>query len=317
MPQTGRKPPELKLVQPDNLSTLDRAIQDFLQAKSGKAQKTVESYQAPLNLFRRHISTWPPTPEGINSFLQVCKARDLSEATIDAYYHALKIWLDWLVRRGRLDSNPILLAEKPPRPKIIPRAPKTEDVQKLFSYLEAAAKAGHWRGVRSLAVWSLALDTGLRLGEIVALTTNDVSVRKKHLQAFIKGQKTHTDRIVVFDKKVAKDLKRWLKARAKLPLPHTLSALFVCFHNGKWKGLEAPGIRQDLAARCAEIGLPRLTPKQFRNAYAVYSLRNRADILDVQRQMGHSRISTTARYVLVDDEGRAKRHKGHSPRGKL
>lgn len=324
MLEPARKP-ELQIVPKVPPYGLDYYIQIFLEAKSGKSPKTVQSYRTPLSQFRRYAlsashsvgSGWPPTPEAINSFLYNCKARGLAEATLDAYYHSLKIWLDWLVKRGKLDSNPILLAERPPRPKIIPRAPRTDDVQKLFEHLKATAKAGHWRDVRSLAIWSLALDTGLRLGEIVALTVDDVSVTKKRLRAFIKGQKTHTDRVVIFDKKVAKDLKRWLKVRAGLPLPRNLNALFVAFHHGYWKGLEAPGIRQDLADRCAKIGLPRLTPKQFRNAYAVYSLRNRADILDVQRQMGHSRLSTTSRYVLVDDAGRAKRHKGHSPRGKL
>lgn len=289
--------PALKLIQPGGLSQLDRAIADFLQAKSGKAPKTVESYKTPLYQFRRHAATWPPTPEAINGFLNGCKARGLSEATLDAYYHGLKIWLDWLVKHGRLASNPITLAERPPRPKAIPRAPKTGDVQKLFDYLETQAQKGHWLDIRALAIWSLALDTGLRLGEIVALTIDDVSVTKKRLRAFIRGRKTHTDRVVVFDKKVAKDLKKWLKARAGLPLPRNLDALFVCFHRGEWKSFEPPGIRQDLARRCLDIGLPRLTPKQFRNAYAVYSLRNRADILDVQRQMGHTRLSTTARDV--------------------
>lgn len=306
--------PDLKLV---SLPAIDQALSEFLAAKAGKSPKTVQSYRTPLSQFRRLYPGWPPTPEAINSFLNSCKARGLSEATLDAYYHSLKIWLDWLVKRGKLESNPVDLAERPPRPKSIPRAPRLQDVQRLFSHLEAAASRGHWRDIRALAVWSLALDTGLRLGEIVALTVDDISVTKKRLRAFVKGQKTHTDRVVIFDKRVAKDLKKWLKVRAGLPLPRNLNALFVAFHHGGWKGLESPGIRQDLANRCEAIGLPHLTPKQFRNAYAVYSLRNRADILDVQRQMGHSRLSTTARYVLVDDSGRAKRHKDHSPRGKL
>jgi site-specific recombinase XerD len=76
-------------------------------------------------------------------------------------------------------------------------------------------------------------------------------------------------------------------------------------------------MRQNLRELCKLAGIGQLSPHQFRNAYAVFSIRNRADLLDVQRQMGHVNIATTNRYLIVADEGRVKRHKASSPRGKL
>ena len=238
---TNRKP-HLSLVKPDTQPgpTIDEAVREFMQAKAGKSQKTIVAYFTPISQYQRHAPFWPPTPEAINSFLQGCKARGLSEATLNGYYKLLKVWLSWLVKRGWLDTNPILLAERPPVPKIIPRAPKSQDIQKLFDYLEARAKEGHWLDLRSLAIWSLALDTGLRLGEIAALTIDDVSVTKKRFQAFIRGRKTHTDRVVIFDKKVAKDLKRWLKARAALPLPLALMPFLCAFIKASGRDWSCP-----------------------------------------------------------------------------
>lgn len=239
--------------------------------------------------------------------------------TVDDYYSTLKVFLTWLHRRGKIESNPIILAERPPRPKPLPRAPRREDLQAFFSHLEevAAGGKGHWLDVRCLALWSLALDTGLRVGELAALKVQDVIIEKKRRKIFIPGRKTHQDRIVVLHKITGKDLKRWLKVRAGLGLPPNLDALFVSEHHGEWGALTDSGMRQDLAERLKRLALPHYTPRQFRNAYAVFSIRHRADLLDIQKQLGHTSVTTTARYTLVDDEGRGKRHNKKSPRGKL
>jgi integrase/recombinase XerC len=313
--------PDLQLVRPTPVNSLDFFIQEFLNAKAGKAQKTVEFYRSVLHLFRDFSGPycWPPTPEAIDAFLNDAKQRGLKETTLNDYYIALRIWLTWLHKRGKLETNPIALAERPPRPKPLPRAPRREPLQKFFAYLETVADKGrgHWLDVRSLALWSLALDTGLRVGELAALKIADVTIEKKRRSLFIPGRKTHRDRIVVFHKTTGKDISRWLKVRAKLALPRNLNALFVSEHHGNWGALTESGMRQDLEERCLKLGLPHLTPNQFRNAYAVYAIRNRADLLDVQKQMGHTSITTTARYTLVDDEGRQGRHNKKSPRGKL
>lgn len=311
----------LTLVQIDNPNAIDRAIQDFLRAKAGKSPKTILFYQTPLYQFSAYIGPhlWPPTPESIDAFLLDAKQRGLKESSVEGYYKALKIWLTWLYKRGKLATNPIDLAEKPPTPKLLPRAPRLQELQKLFDYLEAAADKGRgkWLDVRSLALWSLALDTGLRVGELAALTIRDIFVEKGQRTALVKGGKTHQDRIVVFHRATAKDVKRWLKVRSALPLPPALDALFVAKPRGVWAGLTTWGMRQDLADCCQRAGVAHLTPHQFRSGYAVQAIRNGADLLDVQRQLGHSSIATTSRYLRVDDEGRSQRHDVSSPRGKL
>lgn len=310
----------LILVQSRDFTAVDRAIQEFLSAKAGKSPKTILYYKTPLHQFRAQAGPhFPPTPESIDAFLIGCKDRGLKESSVEGYYKALKIWLTWLFKRGKLASNPIDLVERPPSPRLLPRAPRRTELQTLFSYLEAVADKGrgHWLDVRALALWSLALDTGLRVSELSALHIQDVTIDKGHRTALIRGSKTHQDRIVVFSKPTARDVKRWLKARAGLPLPPTLNALFVSHTRGKWGSLTTWGMRQDLAEHCLRAGIGHLTPHQFRSGYAVQSIRNGADLLDVQRQLGHSNIATTSRYLRVDDTGRAERHDTSSPRGRL
>lgn len=322
MANPARKP-ELQIVQPATTpATLDYYIGIFLEAKAGKAPKTVTSYAGLLDLFRAFIGpgAWPVTPEHIDAFMADCKRRNLKVATIDSYFGIIRLWLGWLYKRGKITSNPIALAEKPPAPKSLPRAPRVDHLQEFFRRLDAVAGKGkgHWLDIRALAFWSLTLDTGCRISEITSLSLRDLTIEKGHRCAFIQGGKTNRDRLVFFDKRVAKDLKRWLKVRATLPLPTGLNALFVCYVRGKWGGLTSWGARQALTRRCDEWGLPHLRPHDFRRAYATYSLWQGANRMDVQKQLGHEHMATTERYVQqAQDKGRGKRHKKHSPRGKL
>lgn len=318
MGEPARKP-DLKLIQSNGLPALDRAIMDFLQAKAGKAPSTIRFYHSVLYLFRDTYPGWPIAPESIDTFLNGIKAKGRRESTVDDYYRALKTWLTWLSKRGRLETNPIELAERPPRPHLIPRAPHRDNLRKLFEVLEVAAAegAGRWVDVRDLAIFSLAYDTGLRVGELAALKVGDVTLEKKRYHAFIPGQKTYNDRTVVFHKVTAKDVRRWVLARARLPLPSTMDHLFISEHRGKFRPFTDWGIRQALYRWCDVAGIPRLSPHMLRHGYAVGALRHRSDLLDIQKQMGHKHITTTARYTQVEDEGRAKRHKKRSPRKKL
>lgn len=322
----------LKLVQPD-FTTLERAVADFLEAKSGKSPKTLQGYKSILYQFKAHSAGWPPTPEAIDSFLNAAKARGLKATTIDDYYRSLKTWLSWLHKRGWLESNPIELAERPPRPHLIPRAPHRDNLRRLFNVLEMAALkgAGSWADIRDLAIFSLAYDTGLRVGELAALKVSDITIEKKRRHAFIPGRKTYNDRTVVFHKVTGKDVSRWLAARAKLPLSSNpassfgpklgppglrMDALFVSEHRGKWRPFTDWGIRQALDRWCDAADIPHMSPHMLRHGYAVGVLRNRGDLLDIQKQLGHKHITTTARYTQVEDEGRQKRHKKRSPRNK-
>lgn len=321
MPQPARNN-YLQIVQPAAIpATLDYYIGLFLEAKAARAPKTIKSYAGTLRQFRAYIGprAWPITPEHIDSYIADCKRRRLKVSTIDTYYNILRIWLGWLTKRGKIETNPAALAEKPPHAKSLPRAPQIEHLQVFFQKLEAAANKGkgHWLDVRALAFWSLVLDTGLRIGEVTALQVGDITIEKKRRFAFIVGGKTNQDRVVYFDKKASKDIKRWLRVRGKLPIPASLTALFVSYIRGKWQALTSWGARQALSRRCKEWKLDHLRPHDFRHAYATYALRRGANRLDVQRQLGHAHMTTTERYVQIDETGRQKRHRKHSPRGKL
>lgn len=311
--------PRFGAIAPQNVNPLlEQHIEIFLTAKaSAKSYKTYYFYLTGLYRYRDFApALWPPTPESIEAYLFSLKERGLKESSIRAYYKAVKIWCTWLVKRGKLASNPFDQVERPAAPKLLPRVPKEPALRRFFDYLRASAHMGDWLNVRALALWSLAFDTGLRVSELAALTVADVPDDGR--AALVRGGKTHTDRMVFFSPDVAVALSRWIRIRATLPLPPGLDALFVSLHRSsklpsKWRGFTTWGMRQDLKAHCCKADVPHLQPHSLRHGYAVFALRNGSNISDIQRQLGHTNIATTSRYLMCDDTGRSERHDAHSP----
>jgi integrase/recombinase XerC len=298
------------------MSNLSKAIVRFLDAKTSvRSEKTVIHYSQTLIPFSEFAAKeWPIQPETINAYLAAAKRRGCQANTIFGYYSALRSFFNWLQQHGQIETNPIPLVEKPQKARLIPRAAKEDALTKLFNrlYLLAANGQGHYQDVRDLAIFSLAFDTGLRVGEIVVLRPEDIDLEQR--TAFIQGQKTYTNRVVVFHELTGYTLANWLQVRAEIPLSPNITALFVSqYRNVEWMGLTDWGVRQALKRRCEEVGIFTFGPHTLRHSYAVFALRNGANLLDVQRQLGHTSISTTARYTLVDDEDRVNRHAEHSP----
>lgn len=305
--------PLLRLAEPA-LPPLVYHLQDFLNAKASKEDKTVAFYELPLRQYREHTGDhfWPPSDSSINSYLAACKKRGLKPNTIFAYYRALKTWLAWLTRRGVLERNPIELVERPARSKLVPRAPK---LQILARWFEALQEGDQWQSERDLALFSLLLDTGLRIGEAARLRLDDLDLTAREIR--VAAGKTKGERYIVLTALAAERLRAWLDCRKQLPdLPAKLEHLFVSRPTGTkvWRPLTTDGMRSAKERSMARAGLePTLRLHDLRHAYAIYTLKNGGDLEDIQRQLGHKNIATTAIYLIAVNDGRQERHEATSP----
>lgn len=304
----------LKFVVPDEL--LEKHIQDFLDAKAVWRPNTVKYYASPLGQYAQHVKqNWPPTDTSINSFLAAARRRGCKESTIYAYYCALSTWLKWLHKRDRIDHNPMDFVEAPRKPRPIPRGPDERDMARLLRYIKDMAASGTWLHMRNLALLSLALDTGMREGEIAGLREKDIDLANCSI-SIDTDSKTHKARSVKFSSLAAGPLVAWLLKRRSLPIPENVKTVFVAIGGKRkleWHGLTRDGIYQLLTRKLKQAGVDHIRFHSLRNGYAIYALRNGADIEDVRRQMGHTNLATTALYTLSVDRGRGERHEQHSP----
>lgn len=323
-PSQAKAPKPPKSAPPLNLQPeLQQAISAFLNAKALKAKATWESYELPLRRYAAHVVEnnliqWPGEADiwadNINSLLASFREQGLKDTTLVGYYEAICVWLRWLKRRKRIQGDIIEMIEKPPRVKLLPKVVKEDDLTALLETLKAEATG--WLGVRNRALIILALDTGQRLGEIAALTFDRLDV--VHRTINIPDSKTGQARMVVFSDNAAGPLQAWLEVRERLAavIPGDLSHIFVAVGGnrpGQWHALSDGGMAQMLKRIQKRAGIKRFNFHRLRHSYAVYTLRAHGDLLDVQRQLGHTNIGTTAIYLRVDDTGRQARHNQANP----
>jgi integrase len=208
-------------------------------------------------------------------------------ATVNRLLGNAKHMLAMAVKWGELTANPFKEVRLLPVPKMRERILDQDEEVKL---LEAC---GRVRAPYLLPIVLLALNTGMRKGEILALqwTQVDLANRLIHVE---QGKTEDSDR--------------------RIPMNETVFALMFGLHRNRGGDLIFPSPRKsgekfvDLktafrnAVRLSKIRHLRF--HDLRHTFATRLVRAGVDLITVQQLLGHAKITTTARYVhsLADDK---------------
>ena len=167
----------------------------------------------------------------------------------------------------------------PKRPRRLPVAPKTTEIDSL---LDGLGREGPL-GLRDRALVELVYSAGLRSAEAVGLDLQDVDFGQELVHVRGKGGK---ERAVPLGEEAAFRLGRYLREGRPLLARGANNAFF----------LSARGRRLDTST------LRRLTPNphRLRHAFATHLLEGGADLRVIQELLGHSSLSTTQIYSHVD-----------------
>jgi site-specific recombinase XerD len=113
--------------------------------------------------------------------------------------------------------------------------------------------------------------------------------------------------VVFFGAKSRRELLRYLRHRKgagpMTPLWATRSG----------KRLSYAGLRDIMRRRARKAGVAVPTLHSFRRAFALYALRNGADIYSLQRLMGHSDLTVLRRYLKQTEADLQEAHRRAGP----
>jgi len=198
------------------------------------------------------------------------------------------------------------------------RAPKPE-----IDYLEPGEMEAILRapdrttlaGRRDYALISFAWQTGVRVGEIIALRACDLQLEPPaHARIWGKGRK---ERLVPLWTRTATTLRAWLQERNVDP--RGPAPVFV---NLRGQPLTRWGVRHILEkrAREASVSCPTVIQKHvhphlLRHTTAVHMLQAGADPSAIRDVLGHANGETTWRYVCVNMEMKRKAVESYAPAG--
>ena len=154
-------------------------------------------------------------------------------------------------------------------------------------------------GIRDAAMISLLYGCGLRRGELVGLSLGDYDRSSGRL---IVCGKRNKQRIVPVVNGAARSLADWLSVRNEEPGP-----LFVGVGNrNNGRKLTTQAVYDMLKRRAASAGIAGLSPHDFRRTFVGDLLDAGADIVTVQKMVGHANVETTSRYDRRDDKAKER-----------
>jgi integrase len=234
------------------------------------------------------------------------------------------------VRRGYLVTNPVLAVDPPARDDSVERAAWT--AEEVGRFLSVAVSN------RLAAIWRLALATGLRRGELLGLTWDDldldeavVEVRRQVLvrprrvtgeqRVFVRSTtKTRRVRRVRFDAATAEGLRSWKAAQAaeRLYFGPAWRSDGGVGEDAPWIVTEADGsiVQPDtLLGRWQRLvesaKVPTIPLHGARHSYATLALEAGVRLDVVSTQLGHSNVATTANiYAHVSEAASAEAAEG-------
>jgi len=166
-------------------------------------------------------------------------------------------------------------------------------------------------GLRDRAMLELLYASGLRISELVTLSSERINLNQGVVRVVGKGDK---ERLVPVGDEAVLWVRRYTReGRPKLLRQKSSDRLFVSRKAGSitrqafWYRLRQYAVRADIRRH--------LSPHTLRHAFATHLVNHGADLRVVQMLLGHSDLSTTQIYTHVARERLKQIHQAHHPRG--
>lgn len=269
---------------------------EYLAAARGSSDNTIKAYARDIDDFLSFLLD----ERGLEYLNQITrleiraylfKLREKNRnSSLARKLSSIKAFFKYMVREGRLKSNPAADVRAPKKPKL---QPKFLVVDAAFALMEAP-DADTPIGLRDRAALELAYSSGLRVGELTGLNVDDVDLKQGLVKVLGKGGK---ERVVPVGGKALKAIEAYLAVRPELG-GHDAEALFLGKKGGR---LNDRVFRRQVERYVTELSLESgVSPHALRHTFATHMLEAGADIRAIQELLGHAGLSTTQKYTHIN-----------------
>lgn len=298
---------------PQSLPILCESFIQYLALERGLSKSTQSSYQSDLDQFLSFLkkkkvnSVHEISKDTLVDFLYHKKTKGLSESSLARKAASLRTFFKFLVSDNYISHNPAEVLSSPKIWHLVPDVLTVQEVEKLLRSPDEKTPIG----LRDKTIIELMYATGLRVSELVHLKINDMNTEIGYVRCFGKGGK---ERIIPVGSKALRMLQKYHSlARPKILGKKITDDLFIT-SRGSHLTRQALWHRLKLCVRQAGIR-KNVSPHTLRHSFATHLLAGGADLRAVQEMLGHSNISTTQIYTLVDRSRLKSVHREFHPRG--
>jgi len=241
--------------------------------------------------------------EQLRAFIVAGHRGKLSPKTLQRRLSACRSFYQWLLKHGRIASNPAAVIRAPKAPRKLPQVLDADEAVRLVEVPVDVPL-----GLRDRALLELFYSSGLRLSELCGLRWGRLDLDGGLVTVDGKGGK---QRSVPVGSHACAALAAW---KAELAPAGSDVPVFPG-RGGNTISPRAVQLRLKLLARRQHL-FKDVHPHLLRHSFASHVLESSGDLRGVQELLGHADIATTQIYTHLDFQHLAKVYDAAHPRAK-
>ena len=194
-----------------------------------------------------------------------------------------------------IDDNPSELLENPKTGKKLPEFLTIDEIDSMVSQIDRSKPDGE----RNIAILEVLYGCGLRVTELIELKISEIYWKEGFIRIIGKGNK---ERLVPLGRIASKHLKIYL---SDIRVHKKINNQFVdhVFINKNGKKLSRVMIFKIIKKLTEKAGIRKnVSPHTLRHSFATHLVDGGANLIEIQKLLGHSDISTTEIYVHLSKE---------------
>ena len=280
-----------------NLTTYFKDFENFLKLERNLSVNTIKSYRSDLKKFEFYLSKTSAKklsfigPEIVREFLYE-QSKRVSAKTQGRIISTLKTFFNFLVLEKLINDSPIENIDYPKIDSKIPLVLSTDEIDKIISC--AFSKKF---GLRNQTIIEIMYSCGLRVSELTEMKISNIFFDESLIKILGKGNK---ERFIPLSSTAKKLLYNYITYNRK-NLSQDKQSIDIVFLNNRGKKLTRVMVYNIIndAALEAKIN-KKISPHTLRHSFATHLIENGADIISIQKMMGHENVVTTEKYLHVN-----------------
>ena len=295
---------------------LEHAVSRYLDVcwlEKGLSDNTLQSYRRDLQAYTDWLlaqgkgALLTASETQLNAYLTYRHKQKLSARSTARFLSSVRGFYQFCVREQWIAVDPTGKVRMPKLGKPLPKALSEQDVERLLSTPDVTLPLE----LRDKAMLELLYACGLRVTELVSLSSHDLNLRQGVIRLMGKGKK---ERLVPMGEEAIDWVQRYQKEARRDLLKQPDSDVLFPSLRGDAMTRQTFWHRIKLYVTRAGIGVT-VSPHTLRHAFATHLLNHGADLRVVQMLLGHSDLSTTQIYTHVAKHRLQEMHRQHHPRG--
>lgn len=280
-----------------NLTTYFKDFENFLKLERNLSVNTIKSYRSDLKKLEFYLSKTSAKklsfidPDIVRGFLYE-QSKRVSAKTQGRIISTLKTFFNFLVLEKLINDSPIENIDYPKIDSKIPLVLTTYEIDKLISC--AFSKKF---GLRNQTIIEIMYSCGLRVSEVTEMKISNIFFDESLIKILGKGNK---ERFIPLSSTAKKLLYNYITYNRK-NLSQDKQSIDIVFLNNRGKKLTRVMVYNIIndAALEAKIN-KKISPHTLRHSFATHLIENGADIISIQKMMGHENVVTTEKYLHVN-----------------